>query len=591
MRALRSEHDETAAAAHGVARSVYLATGKTLPDVRPEIARSWRRSRANGFSPDSEWAPMRVPDPTPLARAFEAELGPRLETLNRQGLAAILVDAAGVVVGRYGIPDGKGTVHLVRFGVVPPLGSSMAEGAIGTHAANLALESVRPEEVVGHEHLHKRYLGTHSVSAPVVSSITQRLLGALVVESTTPPSGMLLPWAVEVAAAIGARLREECTGRETALMREFLSARHQGRHPVICLDQQTLLCNAAAARLLGGGDQALLWEYASRVIKGEAPDTEVLTLGDGTSHVARFELISGQGGPAGVRITLRPSRTRTSNRRRAAVPAPEGALSGHSRRIARLVEELGAAFEHSDRVVLVGEPGTGKRTIARALLPSGALEVDCAREDEVLDLVRGRRSAPRPLIVTHLERLSDAGVAEIARLVSSGHHPAAPMVFTMTPAETEAGALAPGDGGIGARIHVPALRDRLDDLPQLVTALATIDSGDDRPPVRWMPDALQVLARVDWPENLRSLQAVVDSVTRRCTTGYVDSHQLPEGIRARAAGRRLTRLEQLEATEILATLREADGNKFVAARRLGIARSTLYRRLRSLGMDLAAVNY
>jgi transcriptional regulator of acetoin/glycerol metabolism len=90
---------------------------------------------------------------------------------------------------------------------------------------------------------------------------------------------------------------------------------------------------------------------------------------------------------------------------------------------------------------------------------------------------------------------------------------------------------------------------------------------------------------------LRSLRLVVDSVVQRCRSGYVDSRQLPEGVRAQAAGRRLSRLEQLEAGEMLAVLRESDGNKFAAAKRLGIARSTLYRRMRSLGMDLASVNY
>jgi transcriptional regulator of acetoin/glycerol metabolism len=106
-----------------------------------------------------------------------------------------------------------------------------------------------------------------------------------------------------------------------------------------------------------------------------------------------------------------------------------------------------------------------------------------------------------------------------------------------------------------------------------------------------MPDALQVLARVDWPENLRSLQSVVAAVSRECRTGYVDSRVLPEGVRVRASGRQLSRLEQLEATEIVASLRESEGNKLATAKRLGIARSTLYRRMRSLGMDLMAVNY
>jgi transcriptional regulator of acetoin/glycerol metabolism len=193
--------------------------------------------------------------------------------------------------------------------------------------------------------------------------------------------------------------------------------------------------------------------------------------------------------------------------------------------------------------------------------------------------------------VTHLERLSDAALAVVEQTLLGDQHPEAPVVLTLTEDRGEATPLTQRGSGVGPWVRVPALRDRLDDLPQLVAELTASRTEAGQEPLRWMPDALQVLARVDWPENLRSLQSVIDHVVHRCRTGYVDSRQLPEGVRARAAARRLSRLEQVEAWEMLASLRESDGNKLAAARRLGIARSTLYRRMRSLGLDLASVNY
>jgi transcriptional regulator of acetoin/glycerol metabolism len=255
------------------------------------------------------------------------------------------------------------------------------------------------------------------------------------------------------------------------------------------------------------------------------------------------------------------------------------------------VEELDSALAASDRVVLVGEPGSGKRHIARALTSAAALEVDCASWADTLDLLRSRDLAPRPLVVTHLERLSDAALAEVEQILLSSRHQQAPLIFTLAQDRAAIASLAPRGSGVASWVRVPALRDRLDDLPEIVTALTAGRTETGHTQVRWMPDALQVLARVDWPENLRSLQSVVDTVNQRCCTGYVDSQQLPEAVRARAAGRHLSRLEQLEASEMLAVLRESDGNKLVAARRLGIARSTLYRRMRSLGLDLSSVNY
>jgi transcriptional regulator of acetoin/glycerol metabolism len=61
---------------------------------------------------------------------------------------------------------------------------------------------------------------------------------------------------------------------------------------------------------------------------------------------------------------------------------------------------------------------------------------------------------------------------------------------------------------------------------------------------------------------------------------------LPEEIRRQTARRRLSRLEQMQLDQILVALREANGNKLQAASVLGISRSTLYRKLRSFGIEL-----
>jgi transcriptional regulator of acetoin/glycerol metabolism len=529
---------------------------------------------------------------SPLAAAVSAELRSRLPTLNQLGLLAILVDPAAVVVAHWGTPEGANSQRRASSGL-PPLGTSLAESSVGTHAANVALESGAPEEVVGHEHLHERYLGTHSVAVPIVSPVTERALGLLVLECKAPGGPLLLPWAGEVAQAVRSRIRHDSSEREMQLMRAFLSARARSRQPVICLDQQTLVSNAAATRLLGCGHQALLWEYAHRFLEGEAPATTIVTLNDAGSYVARFERIEGTVCTAGVRITLQASAKRTAPPARRPTPVSKvvASLPGRSRRWSMFVEELDSALAASDRVVLVGEPGSGKRHIARALTSAAALEVDCASWADTLDLLRSRDLAPRPLVVTHLERLSDAALAEVEQILLSSRHQQAPLIFTLAQDRAAIASLAPRGSGVASWVRVPALRDRLDDLPEIVTALTAGRTETGHTQVRWMPDALQVLARVDWPENLRSLQSVVDTVNQRCCTGYVDSQQLPEAVRARAAGRHLSRLEQLEASEMLAVLRESDGNKLVAARRLGIARSTLYRRMRSLGLDLSSVNY
>jgi DNA-binding NtrC family response regulator len=58
-----------------------------------------------------------------------------------------------------------------------------------------------------------------------------------------------------------------------------------------------------------------------------------------------------------------------------------------------------------------------------------------------------------------------------------------------------------------------------------------------------------------------------------------------------ATGRRLSELERAEVKTILQAMQKADGNKHKAAEALGIARSTLYRKIRSLSIDLDVANF
>ena len=61
--------------------------------------------------------------------------------------------------------------------------------------------------------------------------------------------------------------------------------------------------------------------------------------------------------------------------------------------------------------------------------------------------------------------------------------------------------------------------------------------------------------------------------------------------RCRTDGARWNAIDVLSPTAITEALQSAQGNKLEAAQQLGIARSTLYRRMRTLGIDLTEANY
>lgn len=140
-----------------------------------------------------------------------------------------------------------------------------------------------------------------------------------------------------------------------------------------------------------------------------------------------------------------------------------------------------------------------------------------------------------------------------------------------------------------AVVRVPPLRDRLDDLPQMVLALLA-DLG--RPDLRVADATFSMLRAHPWPGNVRELKNALS-----CAITFVDVGTTilePRHVRLLApssAHSGLDRLplggqllEHIERVAIRQTLAQAEGNKTYAARALGIAVSTLYEKLKKYGL-------
>ena len=80
------------------------------------------------------------------------------------------------------------------------------------------------------------------------------------------------------------------------------------------------------------------------------------------------------------------------------------------------------------------------------------------------------------------------------------------------------------------------------------------------------------------------LRTMLRSVTAQAS-GEIQAAQLPPEIQACATRRQLTNLEHVELRAILDALKQAHGNKVLAAKIVGVSRSTLYRKLNSYRID------
>ena len=108
----------------------------------------------------------------------------------------------------------------------------------------------------------------------------------------------------------------------------------------------------------------------------------------------------------------------------------------------------------------------------------------------------------------------------------------------------------------------------------------------DAPAPRFSPAALQGLLAWPWSGNVAELTRVLAGLPEEARSGLIETKDLPVSMQE-APRYSLSRYEQGERGAIVSALREAAGNKARAADILGIGRTTLYRKMRTLKIDAA----
>ena len=158
------------------------------------------------------------------------------------------------------------------------------------------------------------------------------------------------------------------------------------------------------------------------------------------------------------------------------------------------------------------------------------------------------------------------------------------------------------------RIVLPPLRDRAGDIPSLTRQfLARIGDQPGLNHLSISENALALLAAYDWPGNVRQLQSVLFRAAVYCESNSLSADSFPQlcemlgeqdgsaasshdgvGVMLYTPDGNLRPLEEIEADVIRLAIGHYRGRMTEVARRLGIGRSTLYRKLSDLGIDNAA---
>lgn len=541
-----------------------------LPEIPGHVAASWRRSLARGV------------DPRVVANVHHPglELDSRLVRCGRPVVAQLAEQLAGAPVCVV-LTDDRARL-LLRRDTTAAIGRAaddnhFAEGfgydeaAVGTNAVGTVLEAGGPVHIVGAEHFVEPLQPYACAAAPVRDPVTGRVGGVLDVSCRAEHfSPILSSLVVSAARRIQDALLNDRDLGQQAVFDLYVRVDARSRGAVLAVGPRMVLASSGLQSLLDPVDLITLAEHARIRMSGGADIDDRLDLPSGARVRVRGTTVTVGSSVAGlVAVISVVHEADALPRGPAPLPVARSSAWGGAWTVGT------EAIRAGTPLVVVGEAGSGRRRLLtdldRALHGPGHV-VELGPDGREL-VTRIHRAGPNPLVVlVDVDRW--AGVpTEVLRALHVTQPRKAATVVDVTrcgPAVTEL------LGGFRRSVTLPPLRNRPGELPSLVRdVLADLAPGRD---VQLSAKALRTLGRHAWPGNVAELKRSLGVALRRRPVGVVTLGDLPES--CQSAPRATLRLvDEAERDAIVAALRETHGNRAAAATALGVARSTLYRKI------------
>lgn len=533
-----------------------------MPDIdtaglRPEIALAWRRAALSGLGPGSGVSETRLDDvesDSRLMRAARPVLDRLAEHLRGTRFSVLLADRdARIVDRRFGDPN----LAVALDNVLAVPGCRYTEDVAGTNALATAFETRRGISVVGGEHFLEPLRAFCCYGHPVVHPVTGRMEGVLDVTGyAQDATGLLEPFLTQAVRDIEQRLLDGSRRSDQHMLAAYRARTARSGNPVMVLGDGVTLANRAATEVF---DPAVLREIGPELngddgvclLRSRAglPVRAEYTILPDTGRAVLFEADDVRPRPVVPRTRIEEGTT--------------DSLEPHRRRRTRLL--------------IHGEVGSGRTSVAHALRgghPCTVLDATSLSPPDITPaMARGRDHL---VVMDDIHLLDDPTAARLAHLLDST---AGWFALTSGPVEDLCGERAGVAARCTERWQTTPLRARRHDIPELARNLLKRHGST----AHLTPAALEAMSRHHWPGNLAELSAVMAELAVRMNGGVIGDRDLPATFRH--PQRRLSVLEQSEYDTISSVLDRCRGNKVHAAEILGIGRTTLYRRLKQLGLD------
>ena len=308
-----------------------------------------------------------------------------------------------------------------------------------------------------------------------------------------------------------------------------------------------------------------------------------------------------------------------------------GSIIGRSPAMVRLLETTARAANSDATVLITGESGTGKEMIAGAIhfnsprRDRSFIKMNCAAisegllESELFGHEKGsftgalrrregsfKQADSGTLFLDEVSEMSLAMQVKLLRVLQEkeftrvgGEEVIRVDVRIIAATNKDLPALV-REGGFREDLYyrlnvinlsVPPLRERREDIPLLAGHFLKMFSEKNGKPVKgYTPQAMDKLIRHPWPGNVREMMNTIESAVVLSSSTYLREGDIPDFREELAtavppeAPDDLS-LDEMERSTILKTLESVRGNKSEAARKLGITRATLHKKLKKYGVS------
>ncbi len=498
-----------------------------------------------------------------------------------QNYVLLLTDAKGVCVDFFG--DDLFTEDLRSAGLY--LGSNWSEDLAGTCGVGACIVTQEPVTVHQDDHFGNAHTVLSCTAAPIFDSLGQlaAVLDISLLRSPTPKSSQNLAMNLVTSAA----RRVEMANLMAESPRDWV-LRLSSSPEFLDVDPE------AAVRLDGSGRVLGYTRAARRLFPEGAPILgrgidEVLSIDvddlpdlmrDRPTEERVIEMRDG-GALFGHAIAPKAPRHPHQGMRRG---GPLAGLTGGDPEMNRLIGQAERLAPGNVPLLICGETGTGKTKLARAIHMSskaqGFISLECAGLDpQTLMQNCAEAIGPTTLLLRRIEEIAPETAIALGGLLDRR-----PELRTLATSCFEPSQIAlprPLFHRLaGCALSVPPLRMRRD-LDWLMSRHLRRHAGDA---VRLSPSARAELLGRSWPGNIRELEQVLDVAAALCVGSGIDLLDLPNPVEVTPQIEKALPAPSDPWDMLEEILDACEWNMARAARRLGVNRSTILRRIRKAGL-------